>query len=190
MDCIKHGKAKQTLQSTKKKIHRLLFYSSIFVYSRDLFSLSFFGRNKKSFSIPKRFVCFSFLSSLKLKHKGVERKSIKLQLKVSDDKNSRPQNVKQWILWLLIVAPEGSRICFFLNSASSPVRSQPMFKPIQYVFHRVFKLYKEFVLNLPWLIRSTIIVYPGKIYWFDTFTPQFACEKQPSSVALELVDAT
>lgn len=78
MDCIKHGKAKQTLQSTKKKIHRLLFYSSIFVYSRDLFSLSFFGRNKKSFSIPKRFVCFSFLSSLKLKHKGVERKSIKL----------------------------------------------------------------------------------------------------------------
>ena len=56
MDCIKHGKAKQTLQSTKikrKKNHRLLFYSSIFVYSRDLFSLSFFGRNKKSFSIPK-----------------------------------------------------------------------------------------------------------------------------------------
>lgn len=65
-----------------------------------------------------------------------------------------------------------------------------MFKPIQYVFHRVFKLYKEFVLNLPWLARSTIIVYPGKIYWFYTFTPQIACEKQPSSVALELVDAT
>ena len=72
-------KGKTNVTVDKKKInHRLLFYSSIFVYSRDLFSLSFFGRNKKSFSIPKPFVCFSFLSSLKLKHKGVERKSIKL----------------------------------------------------------------------------------------------------------------
>lgn len=62
MDCIKHGKANRCYSWQKhKKNHRLLFYSSIFVYSRDLFSLSlfffFFERNKKSFSFLSECFC-------------------------------------------------------------------------------------------------------------------------------------
>lgn len=68
-------KGKQMLQLTKN--HRLLFYSSIFVYSRDLFSLSFFGRNKKSFSIPKWLSVFLSLSSqLELPGKSTNLKNV------------------------------------------------------------------------------------------------------------------
>lgn len=53
--------------------HRLLFYSSIFVYSRDLFSLFlssfFFFEQIKSFSIPKRLSVVVFLFSFRLHFK-------------------------------------------------------------------------------------------------------------------------
>lgn len=80
MDCIKHGKANRCYSWQKhKKNHKLLFYSSIFVYSRDLFSLYiffFFERNKKSFSFLSECFCDLLTQTV--------RKSINSPFKVSE----------------------------------------------------------------------------------------------------------
>lgn len=51
---------RQTSATVDKKNHRLLFYSSIFVYSRDLFSLFFFFLEEIKSHFPFLKDCLSF----------------------------------------------------------------------------------------------------------------------------------
>lgn len=55
---------RQTNATVDKKNHRLLFYSSIFVYSRDLFSLFFFFLEEIKSHFPFLKDCLSFFKLL------------------------------------------------------------------------------------------------------------------------------
>lgn len=151
-------KGKQMLQLTtkrQKKIHRLLFYSSIFVYSRDLFSLFFFFLKEiKSFSFLRVFEFFFTPTD-------VLSQSVRKSINPENIQHSRSPSVRQRSFWFLIAAPEGLRMCL-LNWESFFFLSD--FNPSTKYFRSFSTRECHLIFDWDWQIRQSLfkLVYSQK----------------------------